>query len=192
MGYQDLTRNFTYNQLRAMYKEASKQARQSLAAVAAKYPGAEVVSIHKGDFKSFSAISKGGLNKKDLAKEVYAAQRFLNTAAGSGDLEAYEASRAATVAAFNEHGYDFVNEDNLDDVKAFMRDATERGLKSIYGSDELLEKYKYAKRKGLSAAQFAANVDRWERNAQAVAAGRMSGKLRVTGRGGSSKNFYVD
>lgn len=176
MNAQDLEKNYTYRQLRKMYTVAAREARAGYRAVAAAYPGADVTQIYKGDFKSFTTVSKNGMKKADLAKILASTQRYLAGSASS--VEKYEQRRQQTIETFQRHGYD-VNEENIDSVQQFMKDATERGLKAIYGSDQLLTAYQRAKRRGLTKEQFAQNVERWTANAEAVEAGRKSGALRV-------------
>ncbi len=192
MNAQYLELKYTYRQLRKMYTAAAREARAGYREVAAAFPGSDVATIYKGAFKSFTSISKGGLKKTDLAKELASVQRFLSGSASS--LEKYMERRASTIAKFRENGYD-VDESNLDEVQQFMKDMTDRGLKSIYGSDMLLVSYtdlnavyggreveaalNRAKKRGLSEEQLKANVEYWTKNIQAVAEGRKSGKLRV-------------
>ena len=191
MSAQDLYKNYTYSQLKKMYNDAARQARAAYKEVSAAFPQAETVIIHKGDFKSYSQLAKtekGSLSKLDLAKELRSVERWLSSKSSS--VEGLTESRAATVEAFNNSGYTFVNPDNLDAVKRFMKEMTERGIKAIYGSDQVLEAYNRARKKRLTNDQLQANIDRWDRNAAEVEKGRRSKKLTIRKpKGSSSKAF---
>ena len=188
MGYKDLMKNYTYRQLRTMYNEAARQARGAYQIIEKAYPGSEVVEIHKGDFKSFSTISKAGLKKEYLAKELTSVERFLRSSAS--DLERYEMARQETIEKFHASGYDFVNNENLDALQQFMRDVRARGLVTPYGSDQLVEAFNFSRKEGITAEQFAANIERWEKNAEKVQSGAMSKRLRMS-RGGGSWSFVT-
>lgn len=184
---QRLEKEFTYRQLRKMYTTAARQARQAYREVAAAYPKSAATGMYKGDFKSFTTISKYGMKKTELAKQLASVNRYLDTPASS--VERYGAQRSEIVATFQSHGYN-VTEENFDEVGEFMKDVTERGLKSIYGSDQLLLAFNRAKRRGITKEQFSRNVERWTENADAVANERKSGKLRVIAyKNSSDRNF---
>lgn len=188
MGYKDLMKNYTYRQLRAMYNEAARQARSAYRVIEKAYPGSEVVELHKGDFKSFSTISKAGLKKEFLAKELSSVERFLRSSAS--DLERYEMARQQTIDSFHDSGYDFVNNENLDALQEFMRDVRARGLVKPYGSDQLVEAFNFSQKERMTPAQLAANIERWEKNKERAEAGAMSKRLRMT-RGGGSWSFVT-
>lgn len=203
MNAQDLEKNYTYRQLRKMYTVAAREARAGYRAVAAAYPGADVTQIYKGDFKSFTTISKKGMKKADLAKILASTQRYLAGSASS--VEKYEKRRQQTIATFKRHGYN-VDNSNLDDVQEFMKDMTDRGIKGIYGSDLLLTSYNdlnavyggsevvealsRAQKRELTEEQLKANIAYWNKNAQDVASGRRSGKLRVYSKVPSSSSVF--
>lgn len=188
MNAKELETKYTYRQLRKMYQAAAQQARAAYKAVKAAYPGSAPEKLYKGDFKSFTTISKKGMKKADLAKQLASTQRYLSSRFSS--VEAYEQYRESAIDTFKSHGYDFVNEDNFNEVQEFMKDMTERGLKGIYGSDQILTAFNRANERGLSEKQLAQNIEYWSKNAADVEAGRRSGKLRVYSKvPGSSKDF---
>lgn len=173
---QKLEQNYTYKQLRKMYTAAARQARQAYKDVAAAYPGSAPVTMYKGDFKSFTTISKYGMKKSQLAKELASVERYLSGSYSS--VERYEDYRQKSIATFREHGYN-VTEENFNTVQDFMKDVTESGIKAIYGSDQLLQAFQRAKKRGLSNEQFSRNLQRWIENAAAVETDQKSNKLRV-------------
>lgn len=203
MNAQDFEKNYTYRQLRKMYTAAARQARAAYREISAKYPQSDVTQIYRGDFKGFTTISKGGLKKTDLAKQLASVERYLSGSASS--LEKYERRREQTIETFKRHGYD-VNEYNLDDVQEFFKDMTDRGIKAIYGSDLLLTSYTdlnavyggsevvealgRAQKRGLTEEQLKANIKYWRSNIEAVEAGRRSGKLRVYSKLASNSDSF--
>jgi len=190
---QYLEQNYTYRQLRKMYTAAAREARAAYKEVKSRYAGSAADIMYQGDFKSFTTISKGGMKKTQLAKELASVERYLT--GNFSSVERYADYRERSIETFHKHGYDFVNEENFNNVQEFMKDMTDRGLKSIYGSDVLIDAlgslgnvYKdtdivsalsRAKKRDLSEEQLKANVAYWQQNIEDVIAGKRSGKLRV-------------
>ena len=167
---QKLEQNYTYRQLRKMYTEAARKARAAYKEVAKAYPGSAPVTMYKGDFKSFTTIS-----------------RYLQGSYSSE--ERYAQYRERSIETFQQHGYN-VTEENFNSVQQFMKDVTDSGIKAIYGSDALLEAFQRAKKRGLTNDQFTKNIARWEANAADVEAGVKSANLRVMSyRNSGSKDF---
>ena len=184
---QKLEKNYTYRQLRKMYTAAARQARAAYKEVAQAYPGSAPVTMYKGDFKSFTTISKSGMTKSQLAKELASVTRYLQGTFSSE--ERYAQYRERSIETFQQHGYN-VTEENFNSVQQFMKDVTDSGIKAIYGSDALLEAYQRAKKRGLTNDQFTKNIARWEANAADVEAGVKSANLRVMSyRNSGSKDF---
>ena len=188
MTPQEYEKKYTYRQLRKMYQTAAQQARAAYKAVKEAYPSSAPVELYRGDFKSFTTISKKGMPKATLAKVLASTERYLSGRFSS--VEKYEEYRESAIDTFKSHGYGFVNEDNFNTVQEFMKDMTDRGLKGIYGSDQILTAFNRANKRGLSQEQLEANIEYWAQNADAVKEGRKSGKLRVYSKTPSgSKNF---
>ena len=174
---QKLEKNYTYRQLRKMYTAAARQARAAYKEVAKAYPGSAPVTMYKGDFKSFTTISKNGMTKSQLAKQLASVTRYLQGTFSSE--ERYAQYRERSIETFQQHGYN-VTEENFNSVQQFM----------IYGSDALLEAFQRAKKRGLTNEQFTKNIARWEANAADVEAGVKSANLRVMSyRNSGSKDF---
>ena len=184
---QKLEKNYTYRQLRKMYTAAARQARAAYKEVAKAYPGSAPVTMYKGDFKSFTTISKNGMTKSQLAKQLASVTRYLQGTFSSE--ERYAQYRERSIETFQQHGYN-VTEENFNSVQQFMKDVTDSGIKAIYGSDALLEAFQRAKKRGLTNEQFTKNIARWEANAADVEAGVKSANLRVMSyRNSGSKDF---
>ena len=177
---QYLEQNYTYRQLRKMYTAAAREARAAYKEVKSRYAGSAADIMYQGDFKSFTTISKAGMKKTQLAKELASVERYLQGTFSS--VEKYADYRAKSIATFRQNGYEFVNEKNFDTVQEFMKDMTDRGLKSIYGSDQVLTAYNRARKRHLTPEQLEANRQLWEANkeeAAALAAKGESKRIRV-------------
>ena len=120
---QFLESNYTYRQLRKMYTAAAREARAAFKEVSGAFPGSSADIIHRGDFKSFTTISKYGMKKTQLAKELASVQRYLQGSFSS--VERYADYRERSIETFNRNGYDFVNEENFNAVQEFMKDMTD-------------------------------------------------------------------
>lgn len=177
MNPQYLEKNYTYRQLRKMYTAAAREARAAYKEVKGKYAGSAADIMYRGDFKGFTTISKAGMKKSQLAKELASVQRYLQGTFSS--IEKYADYRQRSIATFNANGYNFVNEQNFNSVQEFMKDMTDRGIKAIYGSDEVITAYNRAKKRGLTPQQLEANVSYWEEHAAEVEEGRRTNKIRV-------------
>jgi len=148
----------TTAELRRYYSKYAYTARQRLSAIENKFGSkAEIVQRRAGDFKPLKEL--GQLNRQQLAFEISSVQRFLSS--GSSRVSEYAQVRQNTINSFQESGYDFVNESNLDDLYQFLEDARARHLGSIYGSDQLIETWNRAQKRGLTSEQLLGNIEYW-------------------------------
>ena len=76
-------------------------------------------------------------------------------------MREYGQVRQNIIDSFNENGYDFVNESNLDDLYQFLEDARARHLGSMYGSDQLIETWNRAQKRGMTPEQLLGNIEYW-------------------------------
>ena len=144
-------------QLRREYSKAAYTARRRYKALEEKYPQSETVAIHRGDFKPLSDLGKMG--RREIANELAATKRFLFS--DSSKVKGYAKTRNATVESFHAHGYDFVNEKNLDAVQSFMAMARSKGIISAATSSYILKAAERAARRKMTEKEFMANVDYW-------------------------------
>lgn len=168
-GQQYVESSMNTQQLFRTYSKAAYEARQRYAKIAQAFPGSETVAVHKGDFGTVAEIRaqiraagiKPGTAKerRAIANELAAVRRYLQSS--SSKVAGYARTRERTVKSFQEHGYGFVNKKNLDSIQKFMADARSKGLISLYGSQAVLNAGKNAIKNKLTAAQVAANMQRW-------------------------------
>ena len=152
----------TTAELRREYSKLAYKARQRLGAIERTFGSkAEVVQRHSGDFGTLGSLGK--VNRTQLAQELAATRRFL--ASGSSRVREYAQVRQNAIESFHRSGYDFVNDSNLDDLYQFLEDARARHLGSIYGSDQLVETFERAQKRGLTSEQLLGNIEYWAENA---------------------------
>ena len=148
----------TTAELRRQYSKQAYVARQRLGKIEAAFGSkAEIVQRRAGDFRPLKEL--GNLNRQQLAQELSSTQKFL--ASGSSRVKEYGQVRQNIIDSFNENGYDFVNESNLDDLYQFLEDARARHLGSMYGSDQLIETWNRAQKRGMTPEQLLGNIEYW-------------------------------
>lgn len=148
----------TTAELRRQYSKQAYVARQRLGKIEAAFGSkAEIVQRRAGDFRPLKEL--GDLNRQQLAQELSSTQKFL--ASGSSRVREYGQVRQNIIDSFNENGYDFVNEANLDDLYQFLEDARARHLGSMYGSDQLIETWNRAQKRGMTPEQLLGNIEYW-------------------------------
>ena len=177
---QELNRR-TMAELKQQYVKQSYEARRRYKQLASQFSGSEVVQRRKGDFKPLRQLK--GISKADLAKELSDVTRFLTSS--SSRVKEYEQVRKNTVQTFQEHGYEDVNEKNLDPLIQFLEDARQRHLATIYGSEQLVEVFQRAQKRGLTREQLLGNIEYWAEHGDGKKAPRL-----FASRHSSVKDFY--
>lgn len=171
----------TTKELRREYSKLAYKARKRLAAISSRWGAkAEVVQRHAGDFMPLSGL--GNINRTQLAQELAATRRFL--ASGSSRVSEYAKVRQQAIESFQRSGYEFVNESNLDELYQFLEDARARHLGSIYGSDQLIETFEKAQKRGLTSEQLLGNIEYW--------AEHPSNKMRLYASRKSSREDFIE
>ena len=150
--------SMTTAELRRQYSKQAYVARQRLGKIEAAFGSkAEIVQRRAGDFRPLKELED--LNRQQLAQELSSTQKFL--ASGSSRVKEYGQVRQNIIDSFNENGYEFVNESNLDDLYQFLEDARARHLGSMYGSDQLIETWNRAQKRGMTPEQLLGNIEYW-------------------------------
>lgn len=150
--------SMTTAEMRRQYSKQAYVARQRLGKIESAYGSkAEIVQRRAGDFRPLKEL--GDLNRQQLAQELSSTQKFL--ASGSSRVKEYGQVRQNIIDSFNENGYEFVNESNLDDLYQFLEDARARHLGSMYGSDQLIETWNRAQKRGMTPEQLLGNIEYW-------------------------------
>lgn len=145
-------------ELRRLYSKQAYVARQRLGKIEQAFGSkAEIVQRRQGDFKPLKQM--GEMTRQQIANELSSVQKFL--ASGSSRVKEYGQVRQDIVRSFQENGYEFVNESNLDDLYQFLEDARARHLGSMYGSDQLIETWHRAKKRGMTKEQLLGNIEYW-------------------------------
>lgn len=150
--------SMTTKEMRRLYSKQAYRARERLSRIESAFGSkAEIVQRRQGDFGTLRSLGK--LNRLQLAQELSDVQKFL--ASGSSRVSEYGQVRQNIVESFQENGYEFVNESNLDDLYQFLEDARARHLASMYGSDQLIETWNKAQKRGLTQEQLLGNIEYW-------------------------------
>lgn len=171
----------TTAQLRREYSKLAYTARQRLGAIERAFGRqAEAVQRQSGNFGTLKSL--GQINRTQLAQEIAAVRRYL--ASGSSRVSEYAQVRQNMIESFHRSGYEFVNESNLDALYQFLEDARARHLGSIYGSDQLIETFERAEKRGLSSEQLLGNIEYWAENAPK--------KMRIYASRSSSREDFIE
>lgn len=151
----------TTAQLRREYSKLAYTARQRISKLEAAFgPKAEILQRRSGDFGTLRSL--GNVNRTQIAQELANVRRFL--ASGSSRVGEYRQIRENIIESFQRSGYEFVNESNLDDLYQFLEDARARNIAALYGSDQLVETWNRARKRGLTEEQLLGNIEYWAEN----------------------------
>ena len=118
---------------------------------------AEILQRRSGDFGTLRSLGK--VNRTQIAQELADVRKFL--ASGSSRVKEYGQIRENIIESFQRSGYDFVNESNLDDLYQFLEDTRARNIAALYGSDQLVETWNRARKRGLTEEQLLGNIEYW-------------------------------
>lgn len=171
----------TTAQLRREYSKLAYVARQRIAKLEAAFgPKAEILQRRSGDFGTLKSLGK--INRMQVSQELANVRRFL--ASGSSRVREYGQIRENIVESFQRSGYEFVNESNIDDLYQFLEDARARNIASLYGSDQLVETWNRARKRGLTEEQLLGNIEYW--------AEHPSKDMRLYARRNTSREDFVE
>lgn len=171
----------TTAQLRREYSKLAYVARQRIAKLEAAFgPKAEILQRRSGDFGTLKSLGK--INRMQVSQELANVRRFL--ASGSSRVREYGQIRENIVESFQRSGYEFVNESNIDDLYQFLEDARARNIASLYGSDQLVETWNRARKRGLTEEQLLGNIEYW--------AEHPSKDMRLYARRNTSRDDFVE
>ena len=171
----------TTAQLRREYSKLAYVARQRISKLEAAFgPKAEILQRRSGDFGTLKSLGK--INRIQVSQELAIVRRFL--ASGSSRVREYGQIRENIVESFQRSGYEFVNESNIDDLYQFLEDARARNIASLYGSDQLVETWNRARKRGLTEEQLLGNIEYW--------AEHPSKDMRLYARRNTSREDFVE
>lgn len=153
----------TLKELRRLYSKRAYVARKRFEKMQPQYGQSETVIRHRSDFRT--ARQLGQLSKKEVAMELASVNRYLESR--SSRVKEYGNVRSDIIDSFQEHGYDFINEETLDPTLEFLEDARARGIGGMFPSDIIVEAAGRAVRYGLTKDEWLANVDYWAEHSKA-------------------------
>lgn len=158
-AYEIAQSGMSTKELRRLYSKQAYTARQRLGKIEQAFGSkAEIVQRRQGDFQPLSKLPKD-MTRQQIANELSSVQKFM--ASGSSRVREYGQVRQNIIESFQNNGYEFVNESNLDDLYQFLEDARARHLGSMYGSDQLIETWNRAQKRGMTSEQLLGNIEYW-------------------------------
>ena len=158
-AYELAQSSMTTKEMRRLYSKQAYRARQRLAKIEQKFgSNAEIVQRRSGDFAPLSQMPKS-MTRQQIANELSSTLKFL--ASDSSRVSEYGRVRQNIIQSFQDNGYEFVNESNLDSLYQFLEDARARHLGSMYGSDQLIETWHRAQKRGMTPEQLLGNIEYW-------------------------------
>lgn len=147
--------------LREQYAKLSYVARQRIKKLSAKYPGYADVDNYDYRINEYAPLRLlRGKSDKEIAMRFSRLTKYLSQ--GTSTERGFKSSLEQTVERLNEHGYDFINTDNVIAFYRFMEDARQRGLNTIFGSEQLVQAFNRANKRKLTREQIIANMDYWK------------------------------
>lgn len=164
------------SELRTQYAKLSYVARQRIKGLAAQFPGYADVENYGSKMREYAPLrSLKGESDQQIAMRYSQLTRYL--AQGTSTERGFRSSLEQTVERLNEHGYDYITTENVIAFYRFMEDARQRGVEDIYGSEQMVELFERAHKRGLSRSQIIANMEYWseaeqKRKAEELRTGR--------------------
>ena len=133
-----------------------KQAHGRIARLTRKF-GNKAQIIRNNDFISFIDESDvDSFSKIELTSLLSELNSFIFSK--SSTIKGYKESRIETIKSFNDNGYKFVNDGNLDDFLLFLDDFKASSDAEIYGSDDAVKFYQQADRLKIDAEDLKDNM----------------------------------
>lgn len=155
-------------ELKAEYNLMAKEINRQLKALAKSDPESVTLDRYRKYFRPITSKNPDYDTVRKMRKE---AKRVLDS--GMLSLEGQERSKANALETLHREGYTFINRRNFNSFMRFLDDARARGLGSLYSSEQILTAINEAKQKGLSEEDILKNMDRWSRQMNTDADGRV-------------------
>lgn len=106
------------------------------------------------------------MTKIELSSILSKLNKF--TQSESSTIKGYKETRQKTIDTFKENGYEWVNDDNLDDLLEFLDDFKEGAESQQYGSDDAMMVFEQANRLGISSKNLKDNMDLFMENFERI------------------------
>lgn len=147
---------YTKSQLKFSVKYMMKQAQGRLGRLMKHFKSNAQIIRNNKDLLNMD-YDVEDMSKLELSSVLSKLNKF--TQSDSSTIKGYKESRKQTIDTFNENGYEWVNDDNLDDLLEFMDDFKEGADSQQYGSDDAMIMYEQADRLGISSDDLKDNMD---------------------------------
>lgn len=145
--------------LRSQYSKASIAIRRQLKRAEGRPGGKQLFERYRGEFPNLREL--GPVSESDLRALTKKAQGLLQTKALTTK---HDRQIRQAVNTLQDRGYDYINQNNIDEFFDFLDDARARGLTSIYGYEAILDAVQRARERKLSSSEIKANIAYWAEN----------------------------
>lgn len=115
----------------------------------------------RGQPKEFKPLERDA-NERDVYKALADVSRFISMK--SSTISGRKAQMRALAASLQENGYDFINENNVEQFGEFMREAKLHESYRGYDSEEVVELFHIGKEKHVKPEDLAKDLDLWMGN----------------------------
>lgn len=151
----------TERKLRAEYSKISRRLRQQQRRLDISRPTNLFKDTMKGEFPTLAKIDQeGGITISGLRSLLGRAKRVYR--AGFLTAKKYDKSLRESVATLRENGFDFVTEENVEDMWRFINDARARGLAGTYGYSYFVDRFgRMLEDKSITPDVVEASMEAW-------------------------------
>lgn len=146
----------TRDQIRNEYNRITKEINKNLAEIEKKRPESIALDRYRGKFAPIDDPDLDYNTMRAMLKQVRQVYE-----SGQTSLDVIERTEALAIQRLQEEGYDYINRRNFNNFMRFLDDARARGLGSLYSSEQLIERIREAKKRGLTKREILKNMDRW-------------------------------
>lgn len=157
--------DYSKSQLKFNVKYMLKQAKGRLGRLMKHFKSNSQIIRNNKDILNMD-LDLQDMTKIELSSMLSKLNKF--TQSDSSTIKGYKESRKNTIDTFKENGYDWVNDDNLDDMLEFLDDFKEGSDSQQYGSDDALLIYEQADRLGITSKDLKNNMDIFMENFEKI------------------------
>lgn len=156
--------NFTVSEARAEYARLRREANRRLE------------TLRRSDYKNmpsvknqpteYAALPKNA-SERQVRMQLYGVARFIGQKTSS--LRGARAATRQALETLQEHGYSFINKNNIRDFQEFMGEVKKHKAAKGLPSDDAVEMWKQAREKRIDTKTIAAKFDFWMEHREELA-----------------------
>ena len=157
---------YSKSQLKFNVKYMLKQAKGRLNRLMKHFKSNAQILRNNIELMDIDLSDMENMTKIELSSMLSKLNKF--TQSESSTIKGYKESRQKTIDSFNENGYEWVNDDNLDDLLEFLDDFKEGAESQQYGSDDALLMFEQADRLEIPMNVLKENMDLFQENLESI------------------------